>query len=358
MTRSGSLTNPAREGDARTFGQLPPDRVNADAWKVVTAGLAPFGELDLALAGGKVHVVPGLRIDPNFVSVSRRTPIEGDTPSAGAFREDLAIEPRLAVRWGGELAAWTSRAAYGRYHQPAAAEDLSAVFGNPTLPVAAADHLLVGSAVRFAPQDVARDDGVPCLAVGPGRAEPRDLAAARRGALRGRIGALVRRADAAPAVAGGACLGLDQLRARTQRAARRARRSAPAPPTTISRMSSRAVGTWGSRKGLRCRCARALRDGLPAHARRACALRRAARRVHAGLRSHQLRSHPVVLPDRSARLEALHAPRAASSRHISRSRTSRIAENPEEIVYSANYRNKGFITGLPILPVIGARWTL
>jgi len=33
-------------------------------------------------------------------------------------------------------------------------------------------------------------------------------------------------------------------------------------------------------------------------------------------------------------------------------------ENPEEIVYSASYRNKGFITGLPILPVIGAKWSL
>jgi hypothetical protein len=33
-------------------------------------------------------------------------------------------------------------------------------------------------------------------------------------------------------------------------------------------------------------------------------------------------------------------------------------ENPEEIVYSATYRDKGYITGLPILPVVGARWAL
>jgi hypothetical protein len=30
--------------------------------------------------------------------------------------------------------------------------------------------------------------------------------------------------------------------------------------------------------------------------------------------------------------------------------------NPEEIVYNTNYTQRGYITGLPILPVVGARW--
>ncbi len=33
-------------------------------------------------------------------------------------------------------------------------------------------------------------------------------------------------------------------------------------------------------------------------------------------------------------------------------------ENPEEVVYSGNYRTKGYLTGLPILPIFGARWSL
>jgi hypothetical protein len=31
--------------------------------------------------------------------------------------------------------------------------------------------------------------------------------------------------------------------------------------------------------------------------------------------------------------------------------------NPEEIVYSHDYRTKSYITGLPILPVFGGRWS-
>jgi hypothetical protein len=31
--------------------------------------------------------------------------------------------------------------------------------------------------------------------------------------------------------------------------------------------------------------------------------------------------------------------------------------NPEEIVYNTTYTQQGYITGLPILPVLGARWS-
>jgi hypothetical protein len=31
--------------------------------------------------------------------------------------------------------------------------------------------------------------------------------------------------------------------------------------------------------------------------------------------------------------------------------------NSEEIVYNTNYTQRGYITGLPILPVVGARWS-
>jgi len=32
-------------------------------------------------------------------------------------------------------------------------------------------------------------------------------------------------------------------------------------------------------------------------------------------------------------------------------------QNPEEIVYNTNYKQRGYITGMPILPVVGARFT-
>jgi hypothetical protein len=32
-------------------------------------------------------------------------------------------------------------------------------------------------------------------------------------------------------------------------------------------------------------------------------------------------------------------------------------ENPEEVAYSPDYSSKRYITGLPILPVLGAKWS-
>ncbi|HVJ88909.1 MAG TPA: TonB-dependent receptor, partial [Labilithrix sp.] len=147
LRRSGSVTNPAREGDARVFGQIPTDRLNADQWNVTNVGLAPWTELDIAPFGDVLHLVPGVRFDPYFSSVSRKTPAAGDTPAIGAFRNDAAIEPRLSVRWQ-PTSRVSLRAAYGRYHQQASPEDLSAVFGNPLLPAAAAHHFVGGSSVR------------------------------------------------------------------------------------------------------------------------------------------------------------------------------------------------------------------
>jgi hypothetical protein len=33
-------------------------------------------------------------------------------------------------------------------------------------------------------------------------------------------------------------------------------------------------------------------------------------------------------------------------------------DNPEEIVYANDYTRKDYLTGLPILPIAGARWSL
>ena len=37
LRRQGSVTLPAREGDPRVFGQLPPDEVNFDTWTTLVA---------------------------------------------------------------------------------------------------------------------------------------------------------------------------------------------------------------------------------------------------------------------------------------------------------------------------------
>ncbi len=143
LKRRGSVTSPPREGDIYVFGQTPSDQVNADQWQTTTAGLAPFVQGDLALAGGAVHIIPGARIEPQIVTASRTSPQTPNQPALGTERENTEFEPRIAVRW-----AATDRirlhAAFGLYHQPPNPEDLSSVFGNPTLGPATAEHYLAG----------------------------------------------------------------------------------------------------------------------------------------------------------------------------------------------------------------------
>jgi hypothetical protein len=146
LRRSGAVTSPPREGDIRVFGQAPGDQVNADDWTTTIAGLAPFVQADVALAHDTVHLVPGIRVEPSIVRTSRRTPTALDAPTLGGAREDTSVEPRLAGRW-----AITDRVgirgAVGIYHQAPLAEDLSAVFGNPSLGPARAMQYLAGGNV-------------------------------------------------------------------------------------------------------------------------------------------------------------------------------------------------------------------
>jgi TonB family protein len=141
-SRVGSTSSPAREGDSRIFGQPPADQINIDNWKVTTGSVAPYAEADISLLDDQLHLVPGLRLEPYFASVNRRRPSEGG-PQIGAFDADLSVQPRFSIRhrFGERLLV---KAAWGKYRQPAPAEDLSSVFGNPTLGTAQATHYLFG----------------------------------------------------------------------------------------------------------------------------------------------------------------------------------------------------------------------
>ncbi len=143
VARSGSVSSPPREGDVRVFGQAPSGQIGSDTWSTNIGSAAAYGELDVPFFDGRVHVTPGVRFEPYVITTSRRTPAVGDTPSIGAFTETTAVEPRLAASY-----AISSRlkvkAAWGLYHQAPAPEDLSAVFGNPLLDVSSANQWLAG----------------------------------------------------------------------------------------------------------------------------------------------------------------------------------------------------------------------
>lgn len=148
LNRAGSLTSPPREGDLYVFGQIPSNEGIADNWTTVVAGLAPYAQADFSLADGAVHLIPGARIEPSVVTDSRSSSPSGDLPPRGSAREDSELEPRFAARWAATKYI-KLRAAVGIYHQPPAAEDLSAVFGNPALGPSKAMHYLAGGAFQL-----------------------------------------------------------------------------------------------------------------------------------------------------------------------------------------------------------------
>lgn len=355
LRRSGSIVSPAREGDVRVFGQVPQDRINADDWRVTTVGLAPYAELDAAFANDTVHVIPGVRFDPYFVSVSRKTPAEGDTPKIGAFRQDAAIEPRLAVRWQAERRL-ALRAAYGRYHQPAAAADLSAVFGNPLLPAAAANHFVVGSQLRFRQttslETTAFYTMQEGLAVRSTLSSPL-LAEALVANGEGRsFGAQLQlRQELARGISGWVSYAI----------VRSERKDAPAAAFRLSDFDQShvltAVGAWEIVKSFEIGARVRWSTGYPRTPV-----------VGALVDTRRDLADPIFGPKNTERIPSFFQLDLRATKRFTTAAgeietylevqnvTNR--ENPEEVVYSSTYAKKGYLTGLPLLPIVGLRWSL
>lgn len=145
--RSGSITSPPREGDAYVFGRPPADQVSADRWKTTIASAAPYAEADVGLLDDRVHLTPGVRFEPYLVNVNRRKPHDPNAPDLGASLQDVSIQPRLAARWA-LSSALTYKAAAGLYRQPPLPDDLSAIFGNPALGISTGTHYVGGAELR------------------------------------------------------------------------------------------------------------------------------------------------------------------------------------------------------------------
>jgi len=355
LSRDGSITSPPREGDARVFGQPPQDRRNGDTWSVTQLGLAPFGELDVGLLDDRVHVVPGVRFDPTFVSVGRVTPVEGDTPALGAFREDAAIEPRLATSVAASSRI-TFKAAYARVRQPALAEDLSAVFGNPLLPAASGHHVLAGASARLFPSTTLEatvfrltQDELAARSTSPTPRLAEALAPIGSGRSYG-MQAMLRR-ELAKGFMGWVSYSL----------VRSERRGAPSlayrpsdydQSHVLTALASYDLGR-GFEVGARVRFA----TGFP---------RTPVAYALADTRSD--RFEPVFGPKNRERLPAFFQvdlriskrftlPAGELETYVEVLNVTN-QQNAEELVYTRDYRTKGVLTGLPILPLFGLRWNL
>jgi TonB family protein len=150
VERRGSLTTPPREGDPYIFGRPPANTVAFDNWSSFSISAAPYLELDFALLKDKLHIVPGARIEPYVTTVNRIRPPREGIPDIGTFTQDIGAEPRLLVRYApGPKVSF--HAAGGYYRQSPNPEDLSAVFGNPTLNVGRAAHAVLGTKLNLWP---------------------------------------------------------------------------------------------------------------------------------------------------------------------------------------------------------------
>lgn len=151
LVRTGSLSLPPREGDVAIFGQPPGDDVATDRWSALTIDAAPYAALDWIR--GPWTITPGLRVDGYVLTASKLLPEVPTAPPLGWQAITIAAEPRLSARLRHGRATLSLDA--GLYHQPRAADDASAVFGTPTLTLERGVHLALGARVAIArPVDV------------------------------------------------------------------------------------------------------------------------------------------------------------------------------------------------------------
>jgi TonB family protein len=354
VTREGSLAVPPREGDIRVFGQPPPDQISEDRFTVVHIHAAPWAEADLALFNNHLHIVPGLRLDPYARSVSRAAPQVGLSPTYGLFLQDLQAEPRLAVRVAPTDTSYIT-AAVGVYGQAPQAADLSASFGNPALPAASGTHYVLGGGVRpvatlsidaTAFYTTSRDLAMRNQAEQPARAEA--LVASGSGRTYG--AQLMVKLDPTFKAYGWLSYTL----------ARSERRDAPELDWRPSDYDQRHVLTalagyelpLGFDLGLRLRVS----TGYPR-----------TEVVGAFYDNRRDLYQPVFGQHNEQRLPTFfQADLRLAKRFDIRETHLDVAlevqnltnqKNVEEFVYDANYQTQGAIRGLPILPVLGLRWS-
>ncbi len=355
LRRNGSITTPPREGDLHVFGAPPSDQVNADKWNTTNAGLAPFVQADFSLLDGKVHVIPGLRAEPSIVRASRRVPAQADIPALGTMNESTAIEPRLAARWA-ITERIAVRAAFGIYHQPPLAEDLSAVFGNPRLGESKAVHYLAGTTLKITDavslevtSFLSRQSQLATRSPLPTPLEAQALIQGGLGRAYG--GQVLLRHDMTSHFFGWLSYSLVRSE-RTDGGSNQFRVFDFDQTHVFTALASYDLGA-GFELGARFRYS----TGFPRTPV-----------VQVVYDSRRDSYEPIFGAHNSIRIPAFYEFDARASKRWKLAKDSELElyldvqnvtnhANPEEIVYNYNFSKKSYITGLPLLPVLGAKLT-
>lgn len=156
--RIGSINLPAREGDITVFGQPPGNDLASDHWKITSLAAAPYVVAEINL--GRLTVTPGLRFEPTLVQGNLLNPHSYVAPDLGYSRMELIKNPgvpgllawmpnprlSLAYRATNKLSLTAGGGVYGQQPQ---VEDSSPVFGNPNLTSSSALHASGGGSYKL-----------------------------------------------------------------------------------------------------------------------------------------------------------------------------------------------------------------
>jgi TonB family protein len=157
--RVGAANLPAREGDIVVFGQRPPNQTAVDDWDVTMIDTAPFATAEISL--GRFTLQPGLRFEPTLIEGDPARPRSQSEAPRGYSRFDLpdnpipgplrwAPNPRLVATFRATRRL-TLTAGGGIYGQPPDVNDMSPVFGNPTVNMSRAVHISGGFSLKLRP---------------------------------------------------------------------------------------------------------------------------------------------------------------------------------------------------------------
>lgn len=146
LDRKGSVTTPPREGDPYIFGRHPSDDLASDNWKaqVTDASVYALAELNVGL----FTFTGGARFDAYLIDVGRIVPKQVGVPPIGSSNANFAIDPRASITFR-PFKRWSLTASAGLYHQGPDPEDLSSVFGNPSLGMQQAVHTSLASNLKL-----------------------------------------------------------------------------------------------------------------------------------------------------------------------------------------------------------------
>lgn len=351
--RSGVLASPAREGDPYVFARPPADELVYDAWSSVALSAAPYGELDVAPFGELLHLVLGVRVEPYFQTVNRRRPSQGNAPDIATLTEDILAEPRLTVEFAParELSFQLSG---GLYRQPAIAGDLSAVFGNPMLRASRGTQVLGGASYRIRSMSV---EGVAFYTRGWDRASRNPSstplvaeALVQEGQSRNFGGQLMVRKERTALPLYGWVSYTIMRGERRDSGDPEYRLSDTDQTHVLTAIASYALG-WGLEVGLRARYA----TGFPRVSV-----------VGSYYDASSGRHEPIVGEQNSTRVPDFFQLDARVSKDFDFATSSlqfyldvqnvTNRSNPEELAFSPDFSEQRYVMGIPILPLLGARW--